>query len=138
MDLGKFDVIADAERGAAVHLRNPYTQAPLSADDGSPVEILVKGADAAAFRRAQRDAQNRVAQRPSPRRPLTFEEAEVYSSRLLAAVTIGWRNIVVDGETWEFNEAAAVALYERFEWIRTQVDEGVNDRRRFAPEATRV
>jgi hypothetical protein len=136
MDLAKFDPAANAEQGATVHLRNPLTNEPLMLD-GEPVTISVLGADGETFRSARASAQfalaatglgtSEVARSTSNYRAAVEEQA----SNVLAAVTTGWERIKVDDEMWTFNEEAARHLYDRFEWIRQQVGDAVNDRRRF-------
>lgn len=136
MDLAKFDLAANAEQGATVHLRNPLTNEPLMLD-GEPVTISVLGADSGAFRTAQDAARHALlttglAGNEITRGTAAYREAvEEQASNVLAAVTTGWERIKVDGEMWTFNEEAARHLYDRFEWIRQQIDEAVNDRRRF-------
>lgn len=136
MDLAKLDLAANAEQGATVHLRNPLTNEPLMLD-GEPVTISVLGADGETFRRARASAQFALAATglgtsEAARSTSNYRAAvEEQASNVLAAVTTGWERIKVDGEMWTFNEDAARHLYDRFEWIRQQVDEAVNDRRRF-------
>lgn len=134
MDLATFDLAQNAEEGTTLHLRNPITGKPLEID-GKPVTISVKGADGETYQDAQRAA--RLALLPFSA-PVLREVSKDYqdavqeqASNVLAAVTTGWSGIRVDGEAWGFNADAAGALYDRFPWIKEQVDEAVNDRRRF-------
>ncbi|BCM88093.1 hypothetical protein [Methylobacterium indicum] len=136
LDLSTFDLEADAVRGATVRLLNPRNGRALAADDGSPVEIQVQGSDAPAYRAAQREVRQKIdARHVGESVPLTPEELSEHTASVLAAVTTGWRNIVVDGQPWEFNREAAAALYRRFAWIAVQVDATVTDRNRFGPDA---
>lgn len=133
IDLSAFDLEADAERGTTVPLHNPRTGQPLTADDGSVVEITVQGADSKAYRQAQRDVQREVSMRSDVQGPMGVAEVDRYACEILANVTTGWRNIVVDGSVWECNREAAQALYGRFGWIREQVDAVVTNRTKFGP-----
>ena len=136
MDLATFDLEADAVKGATVRLLNPRNGSALAADNGSPVEITVQGSDAPAYREAQRGVREKIAARHVGENvPLTPEELSEHTAAVLAAVTTGWSNIVVDGQPWEFNREAAAALYRRFGWIAVQVDATVTDRNRFGLDA---
>lgn len=50
---------------------------------------------------------------------------------VLAKCTVDWTGIVVDGESLPCTEDNANKLYERFSWLRDQVEDFVNDRSNF-------
>ena len=133
MDPATLDLALNAEEGTTLHLRNPITGVPLEID-GDPVTITVKGADGETYKIAQRRARMALLPFSAPvlRETAEYQEKiQEEATNVLVAVTTGWSRIKVDGEAWEFNADAAGALYDRFPWIKEQVDEAVNDRRRF-------
>jgi hypothetical protein len=63
---------------------------------------------------------------------VTLDDPEDESERelaLLAAATLGWKGVEVDGKPVEFSAAAARALYadSRFAWIRRQIRGALGD-----------
>lgn len=135
MDLATLDLVANAENAAIVHLRNPVTLEPLM-NGGQPVTISVKGADGTDYKAAQANSRLALMMYQSPVMRLTQEysdELQIQTNNVLTAVTTGWSRIQVDGKELKFSRDAARALYDRFPWIKDQVDEAVNDRKRFYP-----
>lgn len=57
----------------------------------------------------------------------------------LVSCTLGWKNLVIDGEALPYSDAAARKLYEdpRFEWVRGQVTGALNDISLFIPGSSR-
>lgn len=138
--LSDFDLAGDAERGATVALTNPRTGVLLVADDGAPVTVTVKGADGRTYRRAQVMAQKEIAEVSDTSR-ITYLDPDArdalidqQTSKVLAAVTMSWHGIALAGEVWECTPEAAEALYQRFDWIKRQVDAAVSNRMVFFTE----
>lgn len=132
MDLSTLDVSEAASRGATMELRNPATGETLYSDGGEPVSITVLGSDSSEYRKRLRSAANG---RINSRKKQTIEQLEQDGIGLLVAVTTGWRNIVVEGQNLEFSPEEARRLYEKYPWIREQVDEFVNERANFLTNA---
>ena len=130
MDLNNFDF---SEAGArACQLTHPGTGEPLVGDNG-PVVIHVFGADSNEFQKAVNREGNKNLQRPKAKQ--TMEKIRSTSAKLMAELTTGWENIVVDGEELPFTASNAEMLYQRFNWIKEQVDEFVSERQNFLPNA---
>lgn len=131
MDLSTLDVAAAAEEGAELHLRHPTTNELLfDGDDKVPVTITLAGADSERFRSAQRAQINRRL-RKRGREDATIEAAEADAIELLAASTLGWSGIALDGEDLACTPANAKKLYRRMSWVREQVDVFMADRGNF-------
>ena len=121
VDLASLDVISAAEKGAVMHLTHPVTGVEL----GSSMRLA--GVDSEIYQKAQRATVNkRVNKRRSLQ--LTQEELEEENYTHLARITLGWDNIVLEGEQLLFSFENARMLYRRFPWIREQVDRFVHDR----------
>ena len=58
----------------------------------------------------------------------------------LVVSTLGWKNLVIDGEPLPYSEASARKLYTdpRFEWVRAQVATAINDIGLFMPGSSRA
>lgn len=122
MDLKNLDVRAAADEGAELVLEHPVTGDPLEG-----VAIRVLGADSSAYRRAVK----RIAERRHGKKRVSLDDMERQASELMAAVTVSWRNIEVDGEAIDCTEENAIRLYTDYPWIREQVDRFIADRANF-------
>jgi hypothetical protein len=130
MDLSALDTRKAADEGAKLQLRHPVEDSPLTKDDGSPITITLVGSDSATFKRAmQVQADRRL--KSNNRRSISMQSIEDDAIDLLSAATIGWDGIVVDGEELPFSNENAKALYERFPWIREQVNAFIGERANF-------
>ena len=127
MDLANFDLQAAADKGAELHLENPITEEPIFTEDGKPVKIRVLGADSKEFRAAISD----LAERYQGKKKTNMRAAEAHAVELLARVTVGWDNIIWEGETLKFSRENARMLYRERKWVREQVDAFVGDRSHF-------
>ncbi|GLQ07511.1 hypothetical protein [Sneathiella chinensis] len=126
VDLAGLDLTARAEAGAVLALRHPVTEAVL------PVQIRLKGQDSETFRAILR--QQIDAQLASGAENLSAAELEKNLIRRLAALTMGWDNVILRGEAVPFSVRAAEALYSEHVWVREQVARFVEDRSRFFTE----
>lgn len=130
MDLSTLNVAAAADRGADLHLAHPSTGEPLYTEDGKPVTIRLLGADSHEYRQRIRRLANQNLNKKKRERQ-NLEQIEEQAAELLAAITVGWSNIVLEGETVECNVDNAKSLYLDYAWIREQVDEFVGERANF-------
>ena len=130
-DFASLDIAAAADKGAELQVRDPISGQPLEAN-GQPVIIQLAGEDSDAYRRAERGAINRRLE-GRQRGKVTAEDLEAETISSLAAVTLGWSNVRLDGQELLFNQANARALYRRFRWLREQVNEFVATRANFLP-----
>lgn len=123
VDLASLDTVAAAEQGAVFRPEHPVTGDPLG------IEITLAGADSAIFRRAQNALLDR--RMAGRKKKLSSEEIQAESSGLLAACTLSWKGMVVDGQEVPCGRDAAGALYLRFPWLREQADAFISERRNY-------
>lgn len=135
IDLGSLDLTAASNKGFELELAHPVSRKPLG------VFITVLGKDSSAFRDHTREKVNErlrrnfEAQRKGKDQPIpTIDQSEKEAAELLAAVTVSWRNVTVNGEALECTSANAKRLYLDHHWIREQVDEAVADLGNFMPD----
>jgi hypothetical protein len=133
MDLAKLDTTTAAEAGADLHLLHPVTGDPLVDDvTGDDVVLTLAGMDSPRYRDHVRKITNkRMAQR---RQKLSAEDVEADGLDLIVAMTLGWRNIELDGKPLACTPANARILYERAPWAREQADAFIGDRAHFFPK----
>jgi hypothetical protein len=138
VDLSKLDTTVAAEEGAELQLRNPIDDSVLRDEkSGDPVVIMVVGTDSKEYMRVTHAIQNRrLGKRlgKGSRPKMTAEELEADALELLVASTKGWKHIVVDGAELAYSEKNVRTLYQRFPWIKEQVDEFIADRTNFLGE----
>lgn len=125
-DLNTMDTVALAENGGTLEVLHPVTGERLG------ISINLVGADSAKFK-AARNAQIR---KRIGKRGLTDPEVlDDDDARLLAACTLDWSGVEMNGQSVEFSEKAAFDLYKRFPWLREQAAAFVGDRANFLPVA---
>ncbi len=133
-DLSSFDTTKLADEGAVMELCDPIDGRRLIDEkSGDPVTITLIGQDAKQYQREVHKATNkRLNKRITKGRiKLSAEEIEGDSLDLLIKCTKSWTYINVDGEMLEFSQKNVRMLYERFPWIKEQVDEFTTDRSNF-------
>lgn len=139
MDLSSLDTTVAAEEGAELQLRNPVDDSVLRDEKTQdPVSITLVGTDAKEYMKITHAIQNRrLGKRlgKGGRAKLTAEELEADGLELLVASTKSWKHIVVDGQELPCNEKNVRMLYQRFPWIKEQVDEFIADRSNFLGES---
>jgi hypothetical protein len=59
------------------------------------------------------------------------EEIEANGLELLAKCTKSWIGVVIDSKEIEFSYDNVLMIYERFPWIKEQVDQAIGDRANF-------
>jgi hypothetical protein len=129
MDLSVFDTQEKAESGVEMVLENPMTGEPLMDKNGKPVTITLLGVDSWPYQEHAKAIQAKRVQRMVHSKAGGDTDAEEMA--LLAACTVGWSGIVLDGQELKFSEGAARDLYQRFPWIKDQVDRFIGDRSNF-------
>jgi hypothetical protein len=129
VDLANLDTVKGANEGFDVNIYNPATNEDLG------ITIKVLGKDSDEFQKVSRvQSKKRMAKLTkggfrSTQVPL--EEIEQDGLELLAVCTKSWSGVVVDGKSPECNKENAISLYERFPWIKEQVDTAIGDRANF-------
>ncbi len=128
-DIGSIDIIKDANAGTGIDLHHPITGRRLK------IKIYVLGRDSDKFKAIQAaQAQARLAKaskggfRASNVDPKEHEEDGI---SLLAACTLGWDNLVLNGREVPFSESNAEVIYAKHPWIKEQVDVAIADRALF-------
>ena len=123
IDLAMLDATDKAETGRELKLEHPDTGELLG------ISIILRGSESDTFRRALRAQVNKRMRQKQNK--TTMEEIEAESVEMLAACTVSWSGIVLDGKEYTYSRANAVNLYIRFGWIKRAVDAFVNDEANF-------
>lgn len=134
LDLSTFDTKTAAEAGTFVHLESPATGEPLYDDASQPIGITILGGDSEKVRRELRKISDRKIERIRKGQSLPDAEASRKEDiAVMAAATVSWQGLVVDGVALECTESAARKLYgdPRFPWIMEQLEKVLGDRKRF-------
>lgn len=134
IDLAALDTVKGSNIGFEVSIYNPATNEDLG------LFITVLGKDSDEFQKVSRSQQKRRMEKMSKggfrNTNIPIESVEADGIQLLAAVTKSWRQgekqtVTVDGEELACTKENAVAVYERFPWIKEQIDAAVGDRANF-------
>lgn len=113
------------DEGIVVDILGPDGKTPLG------LKIRVAGPDSARARDGLEDLTDELATGGGTG-TTTKAERRDHGLRYLAKMTIGWEGQVkFDGVVQDFSEQAALALYRRFKFIASQVDNAAGDRARF-------
>ena len=142
-DLSQLDTSAAGEEGATLHLRNPFSGEPqyvVLPGGNEPVALTVTllGSDSPTWRNKVSALQRRRLRAMQGRRN-TPEPADLERDaiELLAACTVAWTGVVIDGKAPVCSPENAVMAYSRLPWMREQADEFANARENFMGESAR-
>ncbi len=131
IDLSKIDTVKGSNEGFNIQIYHPGTMVDLE------VKINVLGKDSDEFQKVSRSqSKKRMAKmskggfRAQNLTPTT-EEIEKDGLELLARCTTSWLGVVVEGKKLECNYENVIMVYERFPWIKEQVDTAIGDRANF-------
>ena len=128
-DLSSLDTAALSNKGFDVHVFNPKTQKETG------IVITVLGQDSDAYKAVQRKQAARslhAALNTGPKREQKMvDAAEDNIPEILAATTVGWTGIRLNGKEYPFNAGNALNLYENYPLVRDQVLEAQRDRSNF-------
>lgn len=131
MDLTKFDVKRAADKGAFLHLKNPFTDEPMFCEDGkTPFGLTVLGRDAKVLQDIVSACRKLLADGE-------IDETEL-GIRTTAAAIIGWSDeMEIEGEPFPYNAENARRLIEdeRTDWIAEQLIPFYVRRRNYASNA---
>jgi len=127
MDLSSLETQA----GSTMTVMHPVEDIPLLGGDGDPVTFSLLGIDSEEYRASQRGITNKRLSRKNKFK-ITAEQLELETIEVLVACTVNWSdNFEVDGSAYPFSKDNAKALYERFPWVREQVDDFIGERANF-------
>ena len=130
VDLAAIDTVKGSNEGFNVRIFHPGTNEDLD------ISITVLGKDSDAFQKVSR-AQNKKRMAKMQKggfrnvSPVPIEEIEQDGIALLAACTTGWTGVIIEGKEVAFSTDNAVMVYERFPWIKEQIDVAIGDRANF-------
>lgn len=126
-DLASLDPMIEAqESGMEVDIKGP---------DGKPLgpngwRIRIAGPDSKRFREASAAiTQERIdSENPGD---LSAEDIQKNSIRILAKCTLGWTPIIMGGKEVECSEVNARKIYEKYSFVREQLERKAGNRRAF-------
>lgn len=118
-DLGKLDKSKPAEEGRTLEICDPDTGEALG------ISIVLRGTESETYKRVSRAQINKY--RNLPKSKMTIEQIESDAIELLAACTVSWVNIDIDGAELPCTKDNAAMLYTRFGWLRRLVDAFIAD-----------
>lgn len=129
----------EVDKPQRMTLVHPVTRQPIRDAEGKEAWIDLHSSDSAIARKHQRAVQNRRLNMRG-RGKIGAEELEAEAVDLLAALTIGWRLLALDGAPLDvpFSPEAARDLYTApsLAWVREQADEFAADRANFQPSSS--
>lgn len=130
VDLSSIDTVKGANEGFDVQIYHPGTNEDLG------ITIRVLGKDSDEFQKKSREQSKKRMAKMSKggfrsTAAVPVEEIERDGLELLAACTKSWDGIVVDGKAVDCTQPNAIDIYERFPWIKEQVDTAIGDRANF-------
>ena len=123
-DFASRDVAAKAEEGAELEVLDPAT------GEAVGVYIMLAGADSSVHRKASVNISKRRlnGQKGFRNRGFDPEKAEAENIEILAACTLSWKGVLVDGAPLPCSRDNAIKMYTRFPWLREQVEQFISDR----------
>lgn len=123
-DFATRDVAAKAEEGAELEVLDPVTSEAVG------VYITLAGADSVVHRKAVANISKRRFNNQKGFRNKGFdpERMEAESIEILAACTLGWKGVTLEGVPLPCSRDNAIKMYTRFPWLREQVEQFIGDR----------
>jgi hypothetical protein len=127
MDLAKLDLTKASNEGAWYTLKHPSTGEELSG------KIKIIGKDSTKFTQLSEEFKRKALEDMKSAKTMAqrMESAQEQSDAILAACTIDWDGMMLDGKDLPFTEANVKMIYTRFSWIKEQIDTAIADRSNF-------
>ena len=140
--MSKFSGLAtNIDSTAKMPLLHPSSGAVLTDKDGTQGFIELRSADSRVAQKALREFQRQMTNRRG-RATLTPEQSHERTTALLAALTVGWHLVSLDGEhiNVDFTQANAHELYadDELVWLREAVDAFAYDRSNFGQASSKT
>ena len=133
MDLRELEV---KDVGAKMYVRHPGTGEKLTheMEDGTTMEMymLLLGHDSKQYRDKARQITNgRIKEkRDNPTYITPPDRVEDEAMELLASIVMGGQ-LFIDGQVMELNSTNVLPIFQKYVWIREQVDTFVHNRNNF-------
>lgn len=129
MDLNKLEVKSDA---STVRIYHPTTNIPLKNDDGSDMTITVHGKYSKRYREIQQEQQNARLKRAERGGKMKLTAEEILEDRLdLTCGCVDSWNIQLDGAVPELTKESVRTIFQRFPWMREQIEIEMEDTQAF-------
>jgi hypothetical protein len=127
MDLASLDLTKASNDGAWITLKHPATGEDLSG------KIKVVGKDSTKFVQLSDEYRRKTLEDMKSNKTMAqkMESAQEQSDAILVACTIDWEGMMLDGKDLPFSEFNVKMVYERFKWIKEQIDVAIADRANF-------
>lgn len=130
-DFSVFDTVAQANKGAKLHLTVPGTKEPAYADDKEkkPLTITLLGTDSDVFTKEQQAKLRKMRienKKGKKADDVDLEKNIKEACETYAKLTVGWENMPSD-----FSYENAVELYTKYKDIRVQVGDFIAEQANF-------
>lgn len=123
MDLS--EIRKQAQDEAWVTILHPVSGAETS------MRIRLLSPDSERYRQIDNRIRNATTKSMTKRGGLSAEELSESGLQLLIQATVGWENVIFDGQPIQFSPENVRTVYTDFPFIREQVDRFLGDRRNF-------
>jgi hypothetical protein len=127
MDLSKLDLTKSSNEGAWITLKHP------SSNDDLPMKIKVIGKDSDKFIKLSEDFRRSNLEDMKSNKTVEqrMQASKEYGDTLLVACTLEWQGIELDGKKLDCTPENIKLVYQRFGWIKEQIDTAIADRTLF-------
>lgn len=95
------------------------------------MRIRLLSPDSERYRQIDNRIRNAATKSMTKRGGLSAEELSESGLQLLIQATVGWENVIFDGQPIQFSPENVRTVYTDFPFIREQVDRFLGDRRNF-------
>lgn len=130
MDISKFSLNPDAERGVWFDVTNPADGEPLPG-----VRIKVASAESAEYQKAVQRYLERSRSAKRGRTPSMEEQREAALKAAVDVLLVDWEGIEYHGERLECTASNRERLLRAERWLYQQVIEAAQERERYAADA---
>lgn len=127
MDLNKLDLSKASNEGAWITLKHPASNEDL------PMKIKVVGKDSDKFIQLSEEFRRSTLEDMKANKSVEqrIETSKQYGDNLLVACTLEWKGIELDGKKLDCTQDNVKLVYQRFGWIKEQIDTAIADRANF-------